>query len=140
MENPLRRGGATYAKWLAWCEDDRTTGSMLSTKIPCTLHFLVAEDDGELLGAIVINHGSTHRGHLHAGIAPWNRSRGYGRLMLSLALEECRRRGMSEVEIVPYKENHSAIATISANGGRAVGEFTQDGRASVRYSIDLRQR
>ena len=27
----LRRGKASYEKWLAWCEDDRTTGSMLST-------------------------------------------------------------------------------------------------------------
>ena len=25
----LRRGKATYEKWLSWCEDDRTTGSML---------------------------------------------------------------------------------------------------------------
>jgi len=67
----------SYAKWLAWCEDDRTTGAMLSTHVPCTLHFLVDSED-EIYGSIVINHAHTHRGHLHAGIVPWHRGKGYG--------------------------------------------------------------
>ena len=74
-----------YSRLLEWCEDDRTTGSALSTKIPCTLYFLM-NSLGEILGAIAINHAATHRGHLHAGIAPWNRGKGYGSIMLSLAL------------------------------------------------------
>lgn len=71
------KANVSYSKWLEWCEDDRTTGSMLSTKVPCTLYFLM-NDSGEILGAIEINHANTHRGRLHAGIAPWNRSKGYG--------------------------------------------------------------
>ena len=57
----------SYSKWLKWCEDDRTTGSMLSTGVPCTLYFFV-DNTGEILGAIEINQQNTHRGHLHAGI------------------------------------------------------------------------
>ena len=74
-----------YSKWLEWCEDDRTTGNMLAENVPCTLYFLM-NDLGEILGAIEINHSHTHRGHLHVGIAPWNRKKGYGNTILKLDL------------------------------------------------------
>ena len=132
----IRRNGTPYAKFLAWCEDDRTTGSMLSTKVPCTLFFLT-DDSGEIYGGIVMNHGDTHRGHLHAGIAPWNRGRGLGTKLLSLALEKCREKGFSHVEIVPYKHNEKAVATILKNGGRLIEEFCENEVWSQRYRIDF---
>ena len=125
-----------YSTWLEWCEDDRTTGAALSTGVPCTLYFLVA-DSGEILGSIVINHDNTTRGHLHAGIAPWHRGKGYGTVMLQLALEKCREMGMKFVEIVPYKGNDSAVKTILKNGGIFVEAFQDDGEASLRYRISL---
>ena len=36
-----RNGNIPYDIWLSYCEDDRTTGSMLSTNTPCTLFFCV---------------------------------------------------------------------------------------------------
>ena len=126
----------SYSAWLEWCEDDRTTGSALSTGCPCTLFFLVAED-GEILGSIVMNHANTKRGHLHAGIAPWHQGKGYGSLMLKLALEKCREFGMSTVDIVPYKGNEAAVKTILKNGGVFLEEFLDDGEASLRYQIQL---
>lgn len=125
-----------YSKWLEWCEDDRTTGSMLSTKVPCTLYFLINDTD-EILGAIEINHANTHRGHLHAGIAPWNRSKGYGSIMLKLALDKCREMNLGKVEICPHKDNIGAIKTIINNGGTLVEEFCENGVWSQRYSIEL---
>ena len=126
----------SYSTWLEWCEDDRTTGAALSTGVPCTLYFLVA-DGGEILGSMVINHGNTTRGHLHAGITPWNRGKGYGTVMLTLALGKCREMGMEYVEIVPYKGNDSAVKTILKNGGIFVEEFLDDGESSLRYRISL---
>lgn len=70
-----------FTQWLAWCEDGRTTGSMLSTQVPCTLYFLI-NCNNEILGSIVINYKNTHHGHLHAGIVPWHRGKGYGTIML----------------------------------------------------------
>lgn len=125
-----------YSKWLEWCKDDRTTGSMLSTGIPCTLYFFVNESK-EILGAIVINSSRTHRGHLHAGIAPWNRSKGLGTIMLRLALDICKDNGLTSIEIVPYENNKSAIKTILNNGGVLQEKFFEDGRCSLRYSIEL---
>lgn len=136
------RTNVSYAKWLEWCEDDRTTGSNLSTKIPCTLYFLI-QDDREIIGSIVINHENTHRGHLHAGIVPWHRGKGYGTIMLKLALEKCRDMGFKNVEIVPYKGNNGAVKTILNNGGILIDEFCekrfrlQKGVWSQRYEIKL---
>lgn len=126
----------SYSKWLEWCEDDRTTGSMLSTGVPCTLYFLV-DDSKEIFGAIVVNSANTHRGHLHAGIAPWHRSKGLGTIMLNLALDICRDKGFSNVEIVPYENNQGAIKTILNNGGKLKEKFCDDGKTSLRFEIDL---
>ena len=126
----------SYAKWLEWCEADRTTGANLSTKVPCTLYFLI-KDEMEIVGAIEINHENTHRGHLHAGVAPWNRGKGYGTVMLELALEKCRKMGFESIQIVPHKGNNSAVKTILNNGGHLIEEFCEDGVWSQRYEIQL---
>lgn len=130
------KANVSYTKWLEWCENDRTTGSNLSTKTPCTLYFLV-EEEKELIGGIEINHENTHRGHLHAGIAPWSRGKGYGTIMLELALEKCREMGLKSVQIVPHKGNIGAIKTILNNGGVLIEEFCEEGIWSQRYEIQL---
>lgn len=126
----------SYSKWLEWCKDDRTTSSMLSTGVPCTLYFFV-DDTNEILGAIEINQKNTHRGHLHSGIAPWHRGKGVGTKMLESALEICRNMGMTSIDIVPYKSNKSAIKTILKNGGVLMDEFFEDEKWSQRYTISL---
>ena len=132
----MRRGNTAYAKFLSWCADDRTTGSMLSTKVPASLHFLVSREN-EIAGAVVINHTATHRGHIHAGIVPWHRGKGYGTLQLRLALSICAEMGMDVVQIVPNKDNAGAVQTILRNGGVLQEEFIEDGVCSQRYAIHL---
>ena len=58
---------------------------MLSTHVPCTLYFALNEQR-EIVGSIVLNHEDTERGHLHVGIVPWHRGKGYGTAMLALVL------------------------------------------------------
>lgn len=133
----MRRGKTSYDKWLEYCEDDRTTASMLSTKIPATLYFLVNESQ-EIIGSIVINHADTKRGHLHAGIVPWHRGKGYGTTMLTLALKECKKMGISKVHICPNsRENKAAIQTILNNGGRLLNEFKENEVWFERYEISI---
>ncbi len=126
----------SYSKWLEWCEDDRTTGSMLSTGVPCSLYFLV-DDSNEIYGAIVINSTRTHMGHLHAGIAPWHRNKGLGTIMLQFALDICRDNGLASVEIVPRKSNTAAIQIILHNGGVLKETFFENEKWSARYVVNL---
>ena len=130
----MRRGNIPYDKWLEYCEDDRTTASMLSTHVPATLYFLMNEKQ-EILGGIVINHADTKRGHLHAGIVPWHRGKGYGTAMLTLALKECQKMGIRKVHICPNSKNKAAIQTILNNGGYLLDEFIEDGHKIERYEI-----
>ena len=133
----MRRGNTPFKKWLEYCEDDRTTGSMLSTHVPCTLYFAL-NGQREIIGSIVLNHADTKRGHLHAGIVPWCRGKGYGTAMLALALRECRKTGILRVHICPNsKENISAIRTIINNGGYLLEEFADGERIIQRYEILL---
>ena len=133
----LRRGSNSYTKWLAYCEDDRTTGSMLSTHVPCTLYFMLNEQR-QIIGSIVINHEDTKHGHLHAGIVPWCRGKGYGTAMFALALNECRKKNIWKVHICPdSKENISAKQIILNNGGYLLDEFVENGRTFERYEILL---
>ena len=133
----MRRGNTPYERWLEFCEDDRTTGSMLSTHVPCTLYFAL-NGQREIVGGIVLNHADTKRGHLHAGIVPWSRGKGYGTAMLSLGLKECRKEGILQVHICPNsKENISAIHIIINNGGYLLEEFVDDERIIQRYEILL---
>lgn len=125
-----------YSKWLEWCEDDRTTASMLSTGVPCTLYFLV-DDNNEIYGAIVINSARTHMGHLHAGIAPWHRDKGLGTIMLKLALDICKDIGFSNVEIVPFKSNKGAIKIILNNGGLLKETFFENDKWFLRFTVEL---
>ncbi len=131
-----RKANIPYDQWLEYCEDDRTTGSMLSTHIPCTLFFCI-KDDKEIVGCIVLNHADTHRGHLHAGIVPWCRGQGYGTEMLRLALQKCKEKGIETAHIVPYKGNKAAIKTILNNGGYLIEKFWDDSRVSLKYEIKM---
>ncbi|MCL2508748.1 MAG: GNAT family N-acetyltransferase [Oscillospiraceae bacterium] len=126
----------SFARFLEWCEDDRTTGSMLKNNVPCTLYFLV-NSDNEILGSIVINHASTHMGHLHAGIVPWRRGEGYGTAMLGLALTRCLEMGFQRVQIVPREDNAGAVQTVIRNGGVLIEQFRQNGKRYLRYEINL---
>lgn len=85
---------------------------------------------------MVMNHGATYRGHLHSGIVPWHRNKGYGTIMLKLALRKCLEKGMEKVQITTCKDNIGAQKTIVKNGGVLLEEFCDDGVEKLRYEID----
>ena len=126
----------SFSKWLADCEDDRTTGSMLTDNIPCTLYYLI-NSANEILGGVDINHANTFRGQVHVGIVPWHRGKGYGTAMLSLALSICKEMGMDKVQMAPRKNNHEAVSIIVRNGGVLMEEFLDGDTACLRYEISL---
>lgn len=57
--------------------------------------------------------------------------------MLSLALEECRKRKMQKVLITCLKSNIASAHTIIKNGGVLENEVIENGKVKRRYWIQL---
>lgn len=98
--------------------------------------------DNKLIGAIDIRHRLNEAlayrgGHIGYGIRPSERRRGYSTLMLSLALRECEKIGLSKVLITCSKSNIGSSKTITNNGGILDSEDINDGDIFQRYWITL---
>ena len=89
-------------------------------KVPFSVHWLVEGD--EFIGETHIRHRLNdylikEGGHVGYGIRPAWRRQGYGKLILALALEECRRLGLHRVLVTCLEDNVASARIIEANGG-----------------------
>jgi predicted acetyltransferase len=90
------------------------------SKVPFSVFWLVEGD--EFIGEASIRHELTAHllkegGHVGYGIRPSRQRQGYGRLILALALEECRRLGIERVLVTCLQDNVASARVIEANGG-----------------------
>ncbi len=116
-------------------------------------------DDGEYIGQTSIRpelgtpYLITYGGHIGYSIRPDRRQKGYGRRILSLALQECGNLGMERVLITCDEDNQPSRRIIEVNGGQFESSLTMDravrraeGRKGdgdiqkLRYWIELRDR
>lgn len=99
-----------------------------------------------LIGACDIRHRLTEAlmdfgGHIGYAIRPGERSRGYGTIMLRLALEKARALGINRVLITCDRENAASVRVIQKNAGVLDSESysKRAGRVTQRYWIELAQ-
>lgn len=123
-ERRIRQIEADFARYIDDITDQRgsirlPTGQIVP-KVPFSVHWLVEGDEfiGEAqlrhrLNDYLINEG----GHVGYGIRPARRRQGYGRLILALALEECRRLDLRRVLVTCLEDNVASARIIEANGG-----------------------
>ncbi len=95
-----------------------------------------------LIGAIDVRHRlneylSFRGGHIGYGIRPSERKNGYASLMLSLALKECEKIGLSKILITCSKSNIGSAKTILNNGGILDSEDFDNDDVFQRYWITL---
>lgn len=78
-------------------------------------------------------------GHAGYGIRPKFQRRGYGKLILKLALEKLRERGVERALVTCYDHNIGSAKIIEANGGvlENLIDDPRGGGQSRRYWIDL---
>jgi len=78
-------------------------------------------------------------GNISYDIRPSERGRGYGREILRLALDECRKFGLSRVLLTTHPENEGSIRVIRANGGieldRTISPFSSE--ELIRWQVSL---
>ncbi|HET7080157.1 MAG TPA: GNAT family N-acetyltransferase [Chloroflexia bacterium] len=111
-------------------------------RMPEMIYWLI--DDGEYIGRVSIRHAvndwvRTIGGHIGYEIRPSRRRRGYGTLILRLALPHAREMGITRVLITCDEDNIGSKKIIEANGGRFESAVTAPGQRSrkLRYWIDL---
>jgi predicted acetyltransferase len=123
-ERRLRQIEADFAGYVLAITDQRgsirlPTGQIVP-KVPFSVHWLVEDD--EFIGEAQIRHRLNEYliregGHVGYGIRPSRRRQGYGRLILALALEACRRLDIRRVLVTCLEDNVASARIIEANGG-----------------------
>ena len=112
--------------------------------VPETICWLV-RDGRQIIGTTGLRHRLTPAlrdvgGHVGYTVRPSVRRRGYGTLMLRLALEKARQLGLGRVLITCDLINIASARVIQKNGGVLASESPSqaDGVMKQRYWIDLR--
>ena len=113
-------------------------------RVPDSVFFLYDDERDRFLGAVNIRHYLNDGllqsgGHIGDGIRPSERGKGYGTLIVRLALEECKKLGIYRVLMTCDKDNIASAKTIVKNGGVLEDEFVnEDGETEQRYWITLK--
>lgn len=104
-------------------------------------------DNEILVGKIQIRHKPSHAvgipesmaSHIYYEILFEYRSKGYGKQLLALGLEEAKKIGLKEVSITCMKDNIGSKKIIEANGGIFVDDavIPKEGKKMLRYRILL---
>ena len=111
--------------------------------VPSSLYYAYDEDRNIMVGAVNIRHYLNDKllfdgGHIGDGVRPSERRKGYGTLIISLALKECKKLGINKVLITCNKDNIGSKKSIINNGGILENEvIDEDGKKVLRYWISL---
>jgi len=109
--------------------------------VPASTYWLM-KNNNRIIGTINIRHKLNENlefrgGHISYYIRPFERNRGYGTKMLSLALEHCRNLGIERVLITCNKDNMPSAKIIRNNGGIFYSEGVDDMQIIHRYWIKM---
>ena len=110
--------------------------------VPDSTFFCFDEKRNLMVGAVNIRHDLNdyllkYGGHIGDGIRPSERRKGYATEMIRLALEECRKLGLTRVLMTCDKNNIGAAKSIIRNGGILENEVLEEGSIKQRYWIAL---
>lgn len=136
----LRGFNGNYSEWLRYIEDC-SNGMNIGEEVPQTLFFL-KNSSGAILGAVSLRHYLNHTnivdgGHVGYGICPEYRGKGYGNLILRLALKKLSAMGIFKVLVTCDSDNIASQKVILHNGGVLENQTVdEDGIPIHRYWID----
>ena len=95
-----------------------------------------------MVGAVNIRHDLNdyllkYGGHIGDGIRPSERRKGYATEMIRLALEECRKLGLTRVLMTCDKNNIGSAKSIIRNGSILEDEVWENDSVKQRYWINF---
>lgn len=151
-KNDIIENHTNISPWRIWANDfhdfDDYVKSINATEelnndwVPDTILFCLDRDRNIFVGAVSIRHYLNDKllktgGHIGDGIRPGERRKGYATAMIALALEECKKLGITRVLMCCDKNNIGSAKSIIKNGGVLENEIEEDGHIEQRYWIQL---
>ena len=151
-KNDIIENHTNISPWRIWANDfhdfDDYVKSINATEelnndwVPDTTLFCLDRDRNIFVGAVSIRHYLNDKllktgGHIGDGIRPGERRKGYATAMIALALEECKKLGITRVLMCCDKKNIGSAKSIIKNGGVLENEIEEDGHIEQRYWIQL---
>ena len=136
MGTPVHTGETTLEVYLQRCCDMPNPAKLQPGFVPQTV-FWALNAKGEAIGMVRLRHFLNDKLRIQGGHCGYytcrdQRGKGYAKTMLSLALNELRRRGEARALITTDPDNFASIRVIEANGGQFSDEST-DPETGVRY-------
>lgn len=112
----------SYDEFMKMLIDDEDITKLKEGLVPSSTYFLYNKEHDKILGACNIRHYLNERlrnggGHIGDGVRPSCRGKGYGKEIVRLALEECKKLGIKEVLMSCNPDNIASKKTITSNGG-----------------------
>ena len=119
----------TYEEWIDF--DRRLSEKYKESFTLSTVYLAIRISDNKLVGIIDFRHELSdfllnYGGNIGYSIMIGERRKGYGKEMLKLCLEECKKFGKDKVLLTCDKENTASARTIKANGGILENEVKDD--------------
>jgi len=129
-----------YADWLHQVQLNQHEQTVHPDLPPATT--LLCWQDGYLIGTLEIRHRLTdfqltYTGHIGFTIRSPFRGQGLGTQLLTLALEECRKLGLSRILLTCGRHDAASRAAIESNGGMLENEIAYEGDIRCRYWIAI---
>lgn len=100
-------------------------------------------DDEKLVGGFVLRHTlkgrlMNHGGNIGYFVRPSERNKGYGKILLNLALKKAREIGLEKVLVTCRNDNIGSTRVIESNGGKYENDYYDEslGKTYRRYWIE----
>lgn len=130
--------GMTWPEYLQILENQSTGTNLKEGLVPAT--FLIAENDGNLVGRASIRHELNDflmsvGGHIGYGVRPSYRRQGFATEILRQSLIYIHGLGVAEVLVTCDEENLGSIKVIESQGGILENKVEFEGTLKRRYWI-----
>lgn len=128
--------------WIHQVELDQYTETVREGYVPASTYILVRKSDEKVVGMINIRHHLNDfllnfGGHIGYSISVSERQKNYGKTMLTMALEECKRLNINNVLIIADEDNSASNRTIQSCGGLLENKVNDGSEILNRYWIRL---
>ena len=126
----LNRYLENYEGWLDKLEKHRNY-EVTEENVPAETFFLIRINDNKIIGTINLRLALNEKlrkfaGHIGYSIRPTERRKGYNKINLYLALQECQKFGLKSVMLACDKHNIASAKTIQAFDTELEREFFDD--------------